>query len=359
MAAYYALMASAAVIGRLYDQSVNFLFASSGPVRVGGHPIYMIGGTEYKVSPDGGSPEAVRLSNEFRSEINAMPWMTYRNGFEPIPSPQCQASTEHDEAGTAGASVCSLRNGNSAVSGFTSDSGWGCTLRTTQMMTANAMIRNAKRLNTFTPETEASILSRFADSFSSPLSIHNMIKQSKGIAGKWFGPSQAGWAIAELAKPYIATYVAMDGGISHRTVKDLLDKSAGKGLLVYVPVRLAMDTWISVTEHKRAILGLFQHVPQFVGFVGGDVTQSYYFVAASDDYLYIMDPHTTQTSIESVTADNKAKVVPSQPGVMAMRWPRLTSTMMYGFLLHSIEDLDAMAKALKAVGPSVGFGLTK
>jgi hypothetical protein len=186
-----------------------------------------------------------------------------------------------------------------------------------------------------------------------------MIRQSKGLPGKWFGPSQAGWAMAALAKPYINTHVAMDGYLSRRIVKNLINESGDKGLLVFVPVRLAMDTWINVSESKTAILGLFQEVNQFIGIVGGDMTQSYYFVAASEDYLYIMDPHTTQASLQVVTADNKNQVVPSQPGIMAMRWPRLTSTMMYGFLLKSEDDLSDFAKAIEKIGPKIGFGVNK
>ena len=361
MAAYYGLMASAAFFGRLYDQSVNYLFASSGPVRVGGHPIYMIGGKEYKLDPTDDSLEAAaRLSSEFRSDMDKLPWMTYRSGFQLIPSPQQFAITDKADPGSAGASGFMMRKGGSGVTGFTSDSGWGCTLRTTQMMTASALIRDAKQMNRFYPDTEASLLSLFSDSFSSPLSIHNMIRQSKGRPGKWFGPSQAGWAMAALAEPYINTHVAMDGGLSLRKLKNLIKESQDKGLLVYVPVRLAMDTWINVSESKTAILGLFQQVHQFIGIVGGDITQSYYFVAASEDYLYIMDPHTTQAaSVQVVTADNKNQVVPSQPGIMAMRWPRLTSTMMYGFLLHSEKDLIDLAEAIAKIGSKIGFVVHK
>jgi cysteine protease ATG4 len=450
---FYNIMKSAAVIGRLYDQSVNYLFANSGPVRVGGNPIYMIGGIEYAVASTGDSSEAARLSNEFRAEIDKMPWMTYRKGFELIPSRSAKAESDSKvttsdknveslkfqdddifdpigsldsldssdkaesdskvtasdkkvdslefadndsdsiegwsvyssdtaesgpkatripsefgdtlvtgspgaNAGGAGASGWMLRVRGSAVNGFTSDSGWGCTLRTTQMMTANALMRDAKRMNRFNAEKESSLLSLFSDSFSSPLSIHNMIDQSKIDPGEWFKPSQAGWAMAALAKPYINTHVAMDGGLSRREVKKLLNKSGDKGLLVYVPVLLGND-WIDVTKHKKPILDLFENVPQFIGIVGGDITHSYYFVAASEDYLYIMDPHTTQASLPHVTEENMKQVIPSQPGIMAMRWSRLSSTMMYGFLLNSEQDLIDLAKAIEKIGSKIGFNVNK
>ena len=353
MQAIHALMTSTAVLGRLYDQSVNYFFADSLPVQPGGYPVYMIGGTEYKVESTGNSSDAQRVSDQFRFELDAIPWITERSGFELIPTTGTGRKADVDSSGFLAPKE------KAVVSGFSSDSGWGGTLRATQMMTANGMIRKAKLLNQFNPQAEAEILSLFTDSLSSPLSIHNMISRAKGVAGRSFGASQAGWAMAQLAKPYIDTHLAMDWGLSRQLVKDLLNKSGGKGLLVYVPVRLAISRWIDVSVHKSRILDLFRTVPQFLGIVGADVFDSYYLVAASEDYLYVMDPQTTEASQEVVSADNKKRVFRSQPDLVAMRWRRLASGMMYGFLLISEQDVNEMADAVEKIGTQIGFAITK
>merc|ERR1719361_1753354 len=94
---------------------------------------------------------------------------------------------------------------NIGSSRYTSDAGWGCMLRTTQMMTAQALcILNfgySFRVNLISSDDSKErdkyfwILSLFNDSIDAPLSLHNMIKHGKDLfkkpIGHWYGPNQA------------------------------------------------------------------------------------------------------------------------------------------------------------------------
>jgi cysteine protease ATG4 len=82
----------------------------------------------YEEAPrDGGWPPA--FLDDFESRI----WMTYRSEFDPIPR-------SHDPKALAALSFSMrLKTQLSDQSGFASDSGWGCMIRSGQSLLANAI----------------------------------------------------------------------------------------------------------------------------------------------------------------------------------------------------------------------------
>jgi cysteine protease ATG4 len=74
-----------------------------------------------------GWPEAFLL--DFESKI----WMTYRSNFPPIPK---DAGQEGNSSLTLGVR---LRSQLIEAQGFTSDTGWGCMIRSGQSLLANSM----------------------------------------------------------------------------------------------------------------------------------------------------------------------------------------------------------------------------
>lgn len=74
----------------------------------------------------GGWPQA------FLDDFESRPWMTYRSGFSPIQKSQ-------DRNATAAMSF-RVRVQNLAMSAFTSDSGFGCMIRSGQCILANALV---------------------------------------------------------------------------------------------------------------------------------------------------------------------------------------------------------------------------
>lgn len=79
------------------------------------------------VRPEGGWPAA--FLDDFESRL----WMTYRSNFEPIPRSQDPKATSSITLSVR------LRNlGDSQ--GFSSDTGWGCMIRSGQSLLANALL---------------------------------------------------------------------------------------------------------------------------------------------------------------------------------------------------------------------------
>jgi len=133
---------------------------------------------------DGGWPAS--FLDDFESRI----WMTYRSNFPPIPRSQ-------DPAATAGMTFSVRLRTLAEREGFSSDTGWGCMIRSGQSLLANAlvMLRMGRdwRRKSDTQKAEAEIISLFADHPEAPFSIHKFVQHGASACGKypgqWFGPS--------------------------------------------------------------------------------------------------------------------------------------------------------------------------
>ena len=148
----------------------------------------------------GGWPQP--FLDDFESRI----WMTYRSGFAAIPKSQDPKATS--------AMSFRVRLQNLSQTAFTSDSGFGCMIRSGQCILANALA--SLRLGRGTPcshlpsgigadglldwrvgqssqKDERPILSLFADDPRAPFSIHRFVQHGAAVCGKypgeWFGPS--------------------------------------------------------------------------------------------------------------------------------------------------------------------------
>ncbi|KAI9365467.1 hypothetical protein DFJ73DRAFT_654423 [Zopfochytrium polystomum] len=215
---------------------------------------------------------------DFRSRL----WMTYRNLYPPI-----------------------------QPSHFTSDVGWGCMLRSGQMMMANALVMHylgrdwrlpkSSSANRKDWESYVKIVSWFFDSNSSPYSIHRIAllgKQFDKDIGQWFGPTTISQVLKILndtnVESSIAVYVATDGCVILDEMQqacvhmDHNGKKSWRSLLVLVPVRLGLESLNSV--YVDAIKRSFA-IPHTVGVAGGRPNSSLYFIGYEGDNLVYLDPH--------------------------------------------------------------------
>ncbi len=81
---------------------------------------------------DGEDGEYGGWPGPFIEDFEARLWMTYRSGFEPIPRSE-------DPRATAALSFAMRLKSLSDQNGFSSDSGWGCMIRSGQSLLANAL----------------------------------------------------------------------------------------------------------------------------------------------------------------------------------------------------------------------------
>ncbi|KJK67656.1 Peptidase family C54 [Aspergillus parasiticus SU-1] len=221
-----------------------------------------------------GWPEA--FVSDFESKI----WMTYRSDFPPIPRP------DNDEANHPMTLTVRIRTQLMDPQGFTSDTGWGCMIRSGQSLLANAMLtlclgRDWRRGDK--AEEEARLLSLFADHPDAPLSIHRFVKYGAESCGKypgeWFGPS--------------ATARCIEYAPNASTIPRARDLPA-TGLSQHNLPPLGIDNVTPVYwDGLKAVLQL----PQSVGIAGGRPSASHYFIGTQGPHLFYLDPHTTRPAL--------------------------------------------------------------
>lgn len=126
---------------------------------------------------------------EFLDDFESRLWLTYRNSFAPI----------HKSSETAAASNMSFTTKLRSIANqgaFTSDTGWGCMIRSGQSLLANTVVllRLGREWRRGQREQEHhQILSLFADTPEAPFSIHKFVEHGAKACGtypgEWFGPS--------------------------------------------------------------------------------------------------------------------------------------------------------------------------
>ncbi|KAL4911827.1 hypothetical protein BDW62DRAFT_216968 [Aspergillus aurantiobrunneus] len=232
---------------------------------------------------------------DFESKI----WMTYRSNFTPIPK---DASQEGNSALTLSVR---LRSQLIEPQGFTTDTGWGCMIRSGQSLLANAMAilslgREWRR--TDGPSDEVQLLSLFADLPDAPFSVHNFVKHGAEFCGKhpgeWFGPTATARCIQGLSAKYsqstLQVYIADDNSDVYED-KFMSASRNEHGIvrptLILLGLRLGIDRVTAVYWNGlKAVL----QFPQSVGIAGGRPSASHYFIGVQGSHFFYLDPHNTR-----------------------------------------------------------------
>ncbi|KAK8384669.1 hypothetical protein O3P69_014325 [Scylla paramamosain] len=185
-------------------------------------PVYLLGSVYHKsLGADGEDADQMEVERHgmeaFKRHFHSLVWCTYRRQF-----PTLQDSS------------------------LTTDCGWGCMLRSGQMMVAQALIRrflgpgwrHDKRgadVDSVEEHIHRKIIRWFGDSPSPhcPLSLHNLVHLGHKLgkhAGDWYGPASVAYIFKEaieMGSKYIAdlkhvcVYVAQDCAVYIQDVLDL------------------------------------------------------------------------------------------------------------------------------------------
>lgn len=262
----------------------------------------------------------------FRQSFASFLWLTYRRGF-----PQLGGSS------------------------LTTDSGWGCMVRSGQMLLAQGLLRHLlpadwvwpsdyhvfrddmdvveghsqsnpdcgrtdhKRSLSCTTDmrvetTHRQIVSWFGDHLSAPFGLHQLIELGKCSgkkAGDWYGPSIVAHILrkaveASKESPDLTVYVAQDCTVYLEDVRRLCERhpaecssvtgSPWKSVIVLVPVRLGGGSLNpSYIECVKSLLKL----TCCIGIIGGKPKHSLFFVGYQDDQLLYLDPHYSQSTVDT------------------------------------------------------------
>lgn len=226
--------------------------------------------TDRKEAPNGQDPAQYGgWPSAFLDDFESRIWMTYRSGFTAIAKSQ-------DPKATATMSF-RVRMQNLASPGFTSDTGFGCMIRSGQCILANALQvlklgRDWRWQDQTTDPTHCAILSLFADDARAPFSIHRFVEHGAAVCGKypgeWFGPSAAARCIQDLANKHkeagLRVYVSGDGAdVYEDKLKQIAvdDDGEWQPTLILVGTRLGIDKITPVYwEALKAALQMKQSI---------------------------------------------------------------------------------------------------
>lgn len=246
--------------------------------------------------------------DDFESRI----WLTYRSDFPPI------AKSSDPSASSRMSLAVRLKSQLASPTGFTSDTGWGCMIRSGQSILANALallhlgrswrrpIDTSSAPDAAADLEEKRLLSLFADHPSAPFSIHNFVSHGASACGthpgQWFGPSATAACIQALASAHTASnlrvYVPGDGPDIYA---DSLLHVAKRGGDTFLPTLLLVGTRLGidrVTPVYRDALAAALKMPQAVGIAGGRPSSSHYFVGVQDaTSFFYLDPHTPRPAL--------------------------------------------------------------
>ncbi|XP_051569423.1 cysteine protease atg4da-like isoform X1 [Myxocyprinus asiaticus] len=292
-------------------------------------PLYVLG-QSYQLSYSG---ERECLRRAFSSLL----WLTYRRGFPPLDG-----------------------------SALTSDAGWGCMLRSAQMLLAQGLMLHMmptgwtwpathhqtkddlevvdprvlddlfrenrsvsgkphrRSLDTMLDSkihedrTHRKLVSWFGDLPSAPFGLHRLVdlgKASGKRAGDWYGPSIAAHilqkAVAASEVSNLVVYVAQDCTVYVGDVLRLCGMSRTEDLSLS-----CRSVWKSLILLVPIRLGGDVLNPTYtkcvkrllalrccIGIIGGKPKHSLYFVGFQDDQLIYLDPHYCQSAVD-ITQDN-------------------------------------------------------
>nr|XP_018668478.1 cysteine protease ATG4D isoform X2 [Ciona intestinalis] len=211
---------------------------------------------------------------------------------------------------------------------LTSDTGWGCMLRTAQMMIAQSFIvhllgRNWRwtpsRLSMEQSDIHRNIITWFLDeqNIRCPFSLHQLTEIGLSYRckpGNWYGPNTAAYIMQdalECAKGKtellnnIMVYIAQDSTVYIDDVIEMCEwkntasdadlktstTSSNRSVIVLIPVRLGEATLNPI--YIPCIQSMLT-LDQSVGIMGGKPKHSLYFIGFQDEYLFYLDPHYCQ-----------------------------------------------------------------
>lgn len=315
-----------------------------------------------------GESEEREYPEEFLDDLNSRLWFTYRFGFPLI---------ERDKNGPAPLSLGSLLRGNLDLGnigkGFTTDSGWGCMVRTSQSLLGNAMLSlklgRDWRISTSSPvdmDTHWNIVEQFADTPDAKFSIQRYVLCAAKYCGKkpgeWFGPSNAAKSIQKLCEESffskLRVYISTDSGDIFED--ELLEICSEKDSTSFVPtlilcgVRLGLQT---INPVYWDFLKFVLRTEYGVGISGGRPSSSHYFYGYQSDCLFYLDPHTPQPAIlldgnGSLNEEQKSELFKTlhTTRIRTLDISKVDPSMLIGFLVKSKQDYMALKDQISSFG---------
>lgn len=216
-------------------------------------------------------PPVVMLSEtytnmtSFMSAFEDVIWVTYRYGFEPI--------VHKDKI-------------------FTSDTGWGCTIRVGQMLFLNTLKRH------FQTSSCIEILELIQENLqSAPFSLQRIVEYARSLdknPGEWYSPCLISHILKALSDnfkiPNMKVHVFMDSVVFTNNI------SKNGSFLIFIPLMLGIG---HIQQEYYEALKFFLSLSCSVGIIGGIPKSALYLIGYQEDHLLFLDPHLVQQACSS------------------------------------------------------------
>ncbi|XP_042017817.1 cysteine protease ATG4b-like [Salvia splendens] len=288
--------------------------------------------------------------------------------------------------------LITYRKGFSPIgdSKYSSDVNWGCMLRSSQMLVAQAfLVHKLGRSWRKSPdkpldETYLKILHLFGDAEDSPFSIHNLLQEGSAYglaAGSWVGPyamcrtweslmrnkkESDGGALSSIMALYVVSgdEDGERGGAPVLCIEDISRYCSEfhqaqvdwAPVLLMVPLVLGLE---KVNPRYLPLLCATFQFPQSLGILGGRPGASTYIIGVQDDKAFYLDPHEVQQVVNLKKDDVDADTSSYHCNVLRhIALDSLDSSLAFGFYCRDKSDFDDFCvRATNLVDQSKGAPL--
>jgi cysteine protease ATG4 len=215
----------------------------------------------------------------------------------------------------------------------TNDIGWGCMVRTGQMMLCETFkkIENMK-------DTVKCIPELFLDIPSAPFSIHNITTYGAKYnipVGEQFPDTELSLTLQDLLNNSIINNYINIVAVRERIIyKDQVNAilNNNKQCLLLIPVMLGLENINEI--YYSQINKLLQHDTS-VGFIGGIQKKSLYLTGIQETKLEYLDPHMIKSALINIKNDNQTTKIIGEIELL-----NLNSSMMLCFLIKSKDQFN-------------------
>ncbi|XP_005107706.1 cysteine protease atg4 [Aplysia californica] len=340
-------------------------------------PLYLLGRIYHKRREED-SQESTE-EHEFLKHFCSRVWLTYRSNFYPIPGTR-----------------------------LSSDCGWGCMLRSGQMLVAQCLVTHFlgpdwRLHNQQTREEQAyhrEIIRWFSEpvdgapSDKTPFCLHNLAnfgRQHKKEPGEWYGPASVAFIFrdafekASQSLPILSQlclYVAQDCTVYVDDVLDLCtarsksgsmgssfdtgpdpdsseevagaqcsslhprrDASWQRSLIILVPMRLGGEMLNDIYVPCVKKL-LSQH--NCMGVIGGKPKHSLYFLGYQEDKLIYLDPHYCRDAVDTRGNDFKIETYHCM-SPRKLSFSKMDPSCTVGFYIKNEKEFQAFREIIQEV----------
>jgi cysteine protease ATG4 len=222
---------------------------------------------------------------------------------------------------------------------FTNDIGWGCTIRSGQMLLYNFFYNLYKNNN---------IVLELFNNPESEFSLHNIVKNGDIEIGKWYGNYSLSITIEKI---FNNLFYNIKLNVIHKTTiikNNIYKQLENNELLLLIPFKMGIHNHINI-DYIHILLSLLNYTNS-LGFIGGKNTSSYYFIGHSDTHLLYLDPHDI-TEYDPNIKDNQLKL----NEIKKINFENISSELTFGFYIKNKKEFDNFINFLDKLNNKLYF----